>query len=34
MHNYTYLWLKSGGRLPASKVAEHFADVFIRGIMA
>jgi AcrR family transcriptional regulator len=34
MHNYTYLWLKPGGRLPAAKVAEHFADVFIRGIMA
>jgi AcrR family transcriptional regulator len=34
MHNYTYLWLKAGGRLPASKVAEHFGDIFIRGIIA
>jgi TetR/AcrR family transcriptional regulator, cholesterol catabolism regulator len=32
MHNYTYLWLKAGGRLPASEVAAHFADIFIRGI--
>jgi TetR/AcrR family transcriptional regulator, cholesterol catabolism regulator len=34
MHNYTYLWLKSGGRLPASQVAASFADIFIRGITA
>ena len=32
MHNYTYLWLKAGGRLPASKVAASFADIFIGGI--
>jgi AcrR family transcriptional regulator len=34
MHNYTYLWLKSGGRRSASEVAELFADLFIRGISA
>jgi len=34
MHNYTYLWLKAGGRLPASKVAASFADIFIGGIAA
>jgi hypothetical protein len=32
MHNYTYLWLKAGGRLSASEVATNFADIFIRGI--
>jgi AcrR family transcriptional regulator len=32
MHNYTYLWLKAGGKLSASEVATHFADIFIRGI--
>jgi AcrR family transcriptional regulator len=32
MHNYTYLWLKAGGRLSARDVAEPFADIFIRGI--
>lgn len=34
MHNYTYLWLKAGGRLSARDVAEQFADIFIRGISA
>lgn len=32
MHNYTYLWLKAGGRLTARDVAKPFADIFIRGI--
>jgi AcrR family transcriptional regulator len=32
MHNYTYLWLKAGGRLSAREVAKPFADIFIRGI--
>ncbi len=32
MHNYTYLWLKSGGRASARDVAQHFADIFVRGI--
>jgi AcrR family transcriptional regulator len=32
MHNYTYLWLKPGGRLTARDVAKPFADIFIRGI--
>jgi AcrR family transcriptional regulator len=32
MHNYTYLWLKPGGRLTARAVAKPFADLFIRGI--
>ena len=32
MHNYTYLWLKAGGALSAAEVADHFADIFIRGI--
>ena len=32
MHNYTYLWLKPGGRLSARDVAKPFADIFIRGI--
>jgi AcrR family transcriptional regulator len=32
MHNYTYLWLKSGGALTARDVAQPFADIFLRGI--
>jgi TetR/AcrR family transcriptional regulator, cholesterol catabolism regulator len=34
MHNYTYLWLKPGGRVSAHDVAKPFADIFIRGIAA
>ena len=34
MHNYTYLWLKSGGSVSARDVAKPFADIFIRGIGA
>jgi len=32
MHNYTYLWLKAGGRLSARNVAKPFAEIFVRGI--
>jgi AcrR family transcriptional regulator len=32
MHNYTYLWLKAGGRLSANQVAKSFADIFVTGI--
>lgn len=32
MHNYTYLWLKAGGRLSARDVAKPFADLFLGGI--
>ncbi len=32
MHNYTYLWLKPGGRVSARDVAKPFADIFLRGI--
>jgi AcrR family transcriptional regulator len=32
MHNYTYLWLKPGGRFTARDVAKPFADLFVRGI--
>jgi len=32
MHNYTYLWLKAGGRLSARDVAKPFAEIFIRGV--
>src|SRR5437764_572849 len=32
MHNYTYLWLKPGGRVSARDAAKPFADIFIRGI--
>jgi AcrR family transcriptional regulator len=32
MHNYTYLWLKPGGRLSARSVAKPFADLIMRGI--
>jgi hypothetical protein len=32
MHNYTYLWLKAGGRVSARDVATTFAEIFDRGI--
>jgi AcrR family transcriptional regulator len=32
MHNYTYLWLKPGGRLSARSVARPFAEIFMSGI--
>ena len=32
MPNYTYLWLKPGGRLTARAVANPFAEIFMRGI--
>jgi len=32
MHNYTYLWLKPGGRLSANDVAAPFAAIFLRGL--
>src|SRR3954454_23355568 len=32
MHNYTYLWLKAGGRVSARDVAKPFAEIFLRGI--
>ena len=32
MHNYTYLWLKEGGRLSARDVAKPFAEIFMQGI--
>jgi AcrR family transcriptional regulator len=34
MHNYTYLWLKPGGRLSAKDVAAPFAAIFMQGIEA
>ncbi len=34
MHNYTYLWLKAGGRVSARDAAEPFADIFLHGIGA
>lgn len=34
MHNYTYLWLKPGGRLSAGAVAKPFADIVMEGIAA
>jgi len=32
MHNYTYLWLRAGGRVSARDVAQPFAEIFLRGI--
>lgn len=32
MHNYTYLWLKPGGRLSARSVAKPFAEIFLCGV--
>jgi AcrR family transcriptional regulator len=32
MHNYTYLWLRTGGRVTVADLAAQYADIFIRGI--
>ena len=32
MHNYTYLWLKPGGRLSARDVSKRFGEIFVEGI--
>jgi AcrR family transcriptional regulator len=32
MHNYTYLWLKPGGRTAVRSVAKPFAQIFMMGI--
>src|SRR5687768_12017286 len=32
MHNYTYLWLKAGGRVSTRDAAKPFAEIFLRGI--
>jgi TetR/AcrR family transcriptional regulator, cholesterol catabolism regulator len=32
MHNYTYLWLRAGGRLSAPDIAAPFAEIFMHGI--
>lgn len=32
MHNYTYLWLKAGGKLSARDVAKPFGEIFMHGI--
>ncbi|MCW5832930.1 MAG: TetR family transcriptional regulator [Labilithrix sp.] len=32
MHNYTYLWLRAGGRLSVKQLAAFYADVFVHGV--
>ncbi|MFN8025456.1 MAG: TetR/AcrR family transcriptional regulator [Acidimicrobiia bacterium] len=32
MHNYTYLWLRPGGKLSPSDAAKPFAEIFLHGI--
>jgi AcrR family transcriptional regulator len=32
MHNYTYLWLRAGGRMSPRDAATPFADLFLHGI--
>ncbi|WP_007509921.1 MULTISPECIES: TetR/AcrR family transcriptional regulator [Pseudofrankia] len=34
MHNYTYLWLRPGGRVGVLDLAAQYADIFVRGISA
>jgi AcrR family transcriptional regulator len=34
MHNYTYLWLRTGGRVAVEDLATQYADIFVRGISA
>ncbi len=32
MHNYTYLWLRAGGRFSVTEIARAFSDIFVHGI--
>ena len=32
MHNYTYLWIRPGGRLSARDAAKPFAEIFMHGM--
>jgi AcrR family transcriptional regulator len=32
MHNYTYLWLRPGGKFSARDVAQPFSELFVHGI--
>jgi AcrR family transcriptional regulator len=33
LHNFTYLWMKTDGRLSAAEIAERFSDLFLHGIV-
>ena len=32
MHNYTYLWLRPGGRVSVKQLAARYAEIFVQGI--
>ena len=32
MHNYSYLWLREGGRLTPEEVGDRFCDVILAGL--
>jgi AcrR family transcriptional regulator len=32
MHNYTYLWMRTGGRFSAKELAANYADIFVWGV--
>jgi AcrR family transcriptional regulator len=32
MHNYTYLWMRSGGRFTVKELASAYADIFVWGV--
>jgi AcrR family transcriptional regulator len=32
MHNYTYLWLRGGGRYSVKELAANYADIFVWGV--
>jgi AcrR family transcriptional regulator len=32
MHNYTYLWMRAGGKFSAKEVASSYADIFVWGV--
>jgi TetR/AcrR family transcriptional regulator, cholesterol catabolism regulator len=34
MHNYTYLWMRAGGRVTVPELAAQYADIFIHGVTA
>jgi hypothetical protein len=33
MHNYSYLWMKPGGKMQPEEVAQYFCEVLFRGIL-
>jgi hypothetical protein len=33
LHNYTYIWFHDKGPFTPEQIADHFADIFLRGVI-